>query len=82
MSFGVELAKIRFMMQMTQKDFAKKIGSSATTMNNWETGKTLPQTKLWQKLFSFIDETGYKEKAFALENAYVNEKVEKKIKNF
>ncbi len=45
MSFSIEIRKIRQNALMSQQDFAKELGVSFSTVNRWETGKTLPTYK-------------------------------------
>lgn len=42
----MDIKKIRSEFGFTQKSFADEIGVSINTVQNWEAGKTIPNTKL------------------------------------
>lgn len=45
MSFSENIKRMRRKAFMTQGDFAKALGISFTTVNRWETGKSIPNLK-------------------------------------
>ena len=53
MSFPEEIKRIRQRSFLTQQDFAKKIGVAFSTVNRWETGKTVPNFKTMKRIQSF-----------------------------
>lgn len=45
MNFSNSIKKLRTKCLLSQEDFAKAIGVSFSTVNRWETGKTMPTFK-------------------------------------
>lgn len=41
-----DIERLRSLLDLTQEELAKKLGVSARTIQNWEAGRTIPQTKL------------------------------------
>ena len=53
MNLGIELKVIRQKSFMSQESFAKELGVSFTTVNRWETGKSLPSYKAMKLIDNF-----------------------------
>lgn len=53
MSFATEVKELRKRCLLSQEDFAKEIGVSFSTVNRWETGKTLPNYKALKSINEF-----------------------------
>ena len=45
MSFSEDIKTVRQMSLMSQEAFAQALGVSFTTVNRWETGKSIPSYK-------------------------------------
>ena len=41
----LDIKKIRIELGMTQADFAKRLGISIRTVQNWESGGAIPESK-------------------------------------
>lgn len=52
------LKQYREKMFLLQRDFAAKLGISYTTVNRWETGKSVPTIKMKKKLYGFFKKAG------------------------
>ena len=53
-----ELIKfIRKSAGLNQKEFAEAIGSTAVTINRWESGKTIPNFMAQQQIYNFTKKT-------------------------
>lgn len=66
MEFSNMIKEIRKQCIMSQVDFAKALGVSFSTVNRWETGKTLPTYKTMKNIEMFciqynIDFDNFKE---------------------
>jgi uncharacterized Zn finger protein len=46
----VGIARLRRKLELSQTDFAKRLGVSAATIGNWEKGKSAPREELKQKI--------------------------------
>jgi len=44
------LAEYRSRENLTQEEFAAKLGVNRKTLNNWENGRTRPIGKFWQEI--------------------------------
>ena len=53
MKFSNGIKEIRKQCLMSQSDFAKELGVSFSTVNRWETGKTLPTYKAMKNIEMF-----------------------------
>ena len=53
MKFSNEIKEIRKQCHMSQSDFAKELVVSFSTVNRWETGKTLPTYKAMKNIEMF-----------------------------
>lgn len=58
MDFSQRIKEIRQESFMSQEDFAKELGVSFSTVNRWETGKTLPNYKTMKKISDFCKDRG------------------------
>ncbi|MCD7737599.1 MAG: helix-turn-helix domain-containing protein [Lachnospiraceae bacterium] len=58
MIFSEEIKKIRKKALLSQEDFAKELGVSYSTVNRWETGKTLPNYKTMKRIDTFCKNNG------------------------
>lgn len=56
MSFSEMIKGIRCKSLLSQTDFAEKLGVSYSTVNRWETGKTLPTYKAMKSIELFCKE--------------------------
>ena len=50
MKFSEKIKSIRQDKFLSQEDFAKELGVSFSTVNRWETGKTLPTYKAMKSI--------------------------------
>ena len=50
MKFSEKIKRIRQDKFLSQEDFAKELGVSFSTVNRWETGKTLPTYKAMKSI--------------------------------
>lgn len=53
MKFAVTVKELRTKCFLSQEDFATAIGVSFSTVNRWETGKTVPNYKALKKIKEF-----------------------------
>ena len=53
MSFSDEIKRIRERSFFTQEAFAKELNVAFSTVNRWETGKTVPNFKTMKRIRSF-----------------------------
>lgn len=53
MKFSEAIKDIRQRGLLSQTDFAKELGVSFSTVNRWETGKTLPTYKAMKSIETF-----------------------------
>jgi len=53
MDFASTVKELRKRCLLSQMDFAKEIGVSFSTVNRWETGKTVPNFKTMKRIRSF-----------------------------
>lgn len=53
MNFSEEIKNLRRQTIKSQSDFAKEIGVSFSTVNRWETGRTIPNYKTMQAIESY-----------------------------
>lgn len=44
--FMSDIERLRTLLNMTQESFASKLGVTARTIQNWESGKVIPKSKL------------------------------------
>lgn len=56
MSFSEAIKAVRQKALLSQEDFAKALGVSHSTVNRWETGKTLPNFKTMKRIDLFCKE--------------------------
>ena len=56
MSFSDAIKTVRQKALLSQEDFAKQLGVSHSTVNRWETGKTLPNFKTMKRIDVFCKE--------------------------
>lgn len=59
MSFSEEIKEIRRKCLLSQDAFAEEIGVSHSTVNRWETGKTIPNYKTMSKLQEFCQKRDF-----------------------
>ena len=57
MDFATTVKELRRKCLLSQMDFAKEIGVSFSTVNRWETGKTVPNFKTMKRIQSFCKYT-------------------------
>lgn len=55
MEFSEAIKKIRKASFLSQEDFARELGVSFSTVNRWETGKTLPTYKTMKWIDEFCN---------------------------
>lgn len=53
MNFSDAIKTVRQKALLSQEDFAKQLGVSHSTVNRWETGKTLPNFKTMKRIDIF-----------------------------
>lgn len=53
MNFSDAIKTVRQKALLSQEDFAKQLGVSHSTVNRWETGKTLPNYKTMKRIGIF-----------------------------
>jgi len=58
MSFSDEIRNIRQSCFLSQDSFAKALDASFSTINRWETGKTVPNCMMMGKIAQFCKENG------------------------
>ena len=56
MHFSEAIKTVRQKALLSQEDFAKQLGVSHSTVNRWETGKTLPNFKTMKRIDVFCKE--------------------------
>lgn len=56
--FSEVIKGVRKSCYLSQQDFAKEIGVSFSTVNRWETEKTMPNYKAMQKIDEFCKKRG------------------------
>lgn len=54
------IKELRDKLDLTQEQFAKKVGVTFSTINNWEKGNRTPHPFLFQKLLEMAEEAGLK----------------------
>ncbi len=52
--FGEHLKKRRYDMRLWQKDVALRLGLNASTLGNWEKGKTTPAVRFMPRIIEFL----------------------------
>ena len=57
MDFASTVKELRKRCLLSQMDFAKEIGVSFSTVNRWETGKTVPNFKTMRESVHFVKTT-------------------------
>ena len=55
------IKELREKFDLTQEQFAQKVGVTFTTINNWEKGSRTPHPFLFQKLLEIAEEAGLKD---------------------
>jgi len=50
--FADDVVKIRMKMNLTQEEFASRVGVTLSTIHRWEKGKSLPSKLAIQRLVS------------------------------
>lgn len=54
------IKELRNKLDLTQEQFAQKVGVTFSTVNNWERGTRTPHPFLFQKLLEMAEEAGLK----------------------
>lgn len=54
------IKELRDKLELTQEQFAQKVGVTFSTINNWEKGNRTPHPFLFQKLLEIAEEAGFK----------------------
>jgi len=54
------IKELRNKLDLTQEQFAQKVGVTFATINNWERGTRTPHPFLFQKLLEMAEEAGLK----------------------
>lgn len=54
------IKELRDKLELTQEQFAQKVGVTFSTINNWEKGNRTPHPFLFQKLLEIAEEAGLK----------------------
>jgi len=54
------IKELREKLDLTQEQFAQKVGVTFSTVNNWEKGNRTPHPFLFQKLLEMAEEAGLK----------------------
>lgn len=57
MSFPEKLKHLRTTLNLSQKDFAKKIGVSQSSVNYWEKGQRIPSIEAAARISNYFDIT-------------------------
>ena len=57
MAFPEKLKLLRTTLNLTQKDFAEKLGVSQSSINYWEKGQRIPSIEAAAKIADFFDIT-------------------------
>lgn len=55
------IKKLRAKLDLTQEQFAQKVGVTFSTINNWEKGNRTPHPFLFQKLLDMAEEAELKD---------------------
>ncbi len=71
MAFPEKLKYLRTKMNLTQKDFAEKIGVSQSSINYWEKGQRIPSIEAAAKIADFFNITI--ESLLDSENRFINQ---------
>ncbi len=56
MTFAEKIKSVRHQSLLSQTDFAKELGVSFSTVNRWETGKSVPNYKAIKKIDGYCRE--------------------------
>ncbi len=56
MDFAGKIKKVRHISLLSQTDFAEALGVSFSTVNRWETGKSVPNYKTMKKIDGYCRE--------------------------
>ena len=72
MAFPEKLKYLRTKMNLTQKDFAEKIGVSQSSINYWEKGQRIPSIEAAAKIADFFNITI--ESLLDSEDRFINQK--------
>lgn len=56
MTFAERIKSVRRQSLLSQTDFAKELGVSFSTVNRWETGKSVPNYKTIKKIDGYCRE--------------------------
>lgn len=54
------IKELRNKLELTQEQFAQKVGVTFSTINNWEKGNRTPHPFLFQRLLEMAEEAGLK----------------------
>lgn len=54
------IKELREKLDLTQEQFAQKVGVTFSTINNWEKGTRTPHPFLFQRLLEMAEEVGLK----------------------
>jgi transcriptional regulator with XRE-family HTH domain len=54
------IKELRGKLDLTQEQFAQKVGVTFSTINNWERGTRTPHPFLFQRLIEMAEEAGLK----------------------
>jgi len=54
------IKELRDKLDLTQEQFAQKVGVTFSTINNWEKGTRTPHPFLFQRLMEMAEEAGLK----------------------
>jgi len=54
------IKELRGKLDLTQEQFAQKVGVTCSTINNWERGTRTPHPFLFQRLIEMAEEAGLK----------------------
>jgi DNA-binding transcriptional regulator YiaG len=54
------IKKLRDKLDLTQEQFAQRVGVTFSTINNWEKGNRKPHPFLFQRLLEMAEEAGLK----------------------
>lgn len=54
------IKELRNKLDLTQEQFAQKVGVTFSTINNWEKGTRTPHPFLFQRLLEMAEEAGLK----------------------
>lgn len=52
--------ELRYKLELTQEQFAQKVGVTFSTINNWGKRNWTPQLFLFQRLLEIVEEAGLK----------------------